>query len=113
MVRFCRPVASKPHEPPGPTVAEAVVMWLCRGRTPQGGNSRETCRMSVGIALLLVNARHLHNVPGRKTDVRDCQWLQLLHSCGLQRGWFRPGEAITRLRAEASSGNHVRTTTHL
>jgi transposase len=54
---------------------------------------------SRGIEVLLVNARQLHNVPGRKTDFRDCQWLQLLHSCGLLRGSFRPGEAITRLRA--------------
>jgi transposase len=54
---------------------------------------------SRGIEVVLVNARHLHNVPGRKTDVSDCQWLQLLHSCGLLRGSFRPGEAITRLRA--------------
>ncbi len=54
---------------------------------------------SRGIEVVLVNARQLHNVPGRKTDFRDCQWLQLLHSCGLLRGSFRPGEAITRLRA--------------
>lgn len=54
---------------------------------------------SRGIRVLLVNARQLHNVPGRKTDVSDCQWLQLLHSCGLLRGSFRPGDAITRLRA--------------
>jgi transposase len=54
---------------------------------------------SRGIEVLLVNARQLHNVPGRKTDFRDCQWIQLLHSCGLLRGSFRPGEAITRLRA--------------
>ena len=52
-----------------------------------------------GIEVLLVNARQLHNVPGRKTDFSDCQWLQLLHSCGLLRGSFRPVEAITRLRA--------------
>jgi len=52
-----------------------------------------------GIEVVLVNARQLHNVPGRKTDFSDCQWLQLLHSCGLLRGSFRPGEAITRLRA--------------
>jgi transposase len=54
---------------------------------------------SRGIEVVLVNARYLHNVPGRKTDISDCQWLQLLHSCGLLRGSFRPGEAITRLRA--------------
>jgi transposase len=52
-----------------------------------------------GIEPVLVNARQLHNVPGRKTDVSDCQWLQLLHSCGLLRGSFRPGDAISRLRA--------------
>ena len=52
-----------------------------------------------GIEALLVNARQLHHVPGRKTDISDCQWLQLRHSCGLLRGSFRPGEAITRLRA--------------
>lgn len=54
---------------------------------------------SRGIEVLLVNARQLHNVPGRKTDFSDCQWLQLLHSCGLLRGSFRPGESITRMRA--------------
>jgi transposase len=54
---------------------------------------------SHGIEVLLVNARQLHHVPGRKTDMHDCQWLQLLHSCGLLRGSFRPAEAIARLRA--------------
>ena len=54
---------------------------------------------SHGIQPVLVNARHLRNVPGRKTDFQDCQWLQLLHSRGLLRGSFRPTEAIARLRA--------------
>ena len=54
---------------------------------------------SRGIEVVLVNARQLHNVPGRKTDFKDCQWLQLLHSCGLLRGSFRPGDAIVRMRA--------------
>lgn len=54
---------------------------------------------SRGIEAVLVNARQLHNVPGRKTDMADCQWLQLLHSCGLLRGSFRPGDTICRLRA--------------
>jgi len=54
---------------------------------------------SRGIEVVLVNARQLHNVPGRKTDFSDCQWIQVLHSCGLLRGSFRPSEAITRLRA--------------
>lgn len=51
-----------------------------------------------GLTALLVNARHLRGVPGRKTDMLDCQWLQRLHSCGLLRGSFHPGPAITRLR---------------
>jgi len=63
---------------------------------------------SRGIEPVLVNARQLHNVPGRKTDVSDCQWLQLLHSHGLLRGSFRPSEAISRLRAlQRQMGNLV------
>lgn len=51
-----------------------------------------------GLEVLLVNARHVKNVPGRKTDVLDCQWLQQLHSFGLLRGSFRPAAEITALR---------------
>jgi len=40
---------------------------------------------SYGFEVVLVNARHVKNVPGRKTDVQDCQWLQYLHSVGLLR----------------------------
>jgi len=54
---------------------------------------------SKGIEVVLVNARQLHGVPGRKTDMIDCQWIQKLHSCGLLRGSFRPDEAICKLRA--------------
>lgn len=52
-----------------------------------------------GFEVVLVNARTLKNVPGRKTDMHDCQWLQLLHSCGLLRGSFRPKDEVCRLRA--------------
>src|SRR6266542_4873687 len=52
-----------------------------------------------GFHVLLVNARHLKNVPGRKTDVNDAQWLQQLHEHGLLRGSFRPREQVVRLRA--------------
>lgn len=63
---------------------------------------------SRGIEPVLVNARQLHNVPGRKTDFSDCQWLQQLHSCGLLRGSFRPTESIARLRAlQRQMGNLV------
>jgi len=54
---------------------------------------------SRGFKVFLVNARHVRNVPGRKTDMIDCQWLQLLHACGLLRGSFRPSDDICRLRA--------------
>jgi transposase len=47
----------------------------------------------------LVNARHVKNVPGRKTDVQDCQWLQYLHSVGLLRGSFRPPETVCAVRS--------------
>jgi transposase len=52
-----------------------------------------------GIKPVLVNARQLHKVPGRKTDVADCQWIQKLHSCGLLRGSFRPEGEIAAMRA--------------
>jgi len=50
------------------------------------------------MAVCLVNARHFHNVPGRKTDVMDCQWLQYLHSVGLLRGSFRPEQEVCAVR---------------
>ena len=52
-----------------------------------------------GLEVLLVDARAVKNVPGRKTDVLDCQWIQQLHTHGLLRGAFRPPEAICALRA--------------
>jgi transposase len=52
-----------------------------------------------GFEVLLVNARDTRNVPGRKTDVNDAQWLQQLHQHGLLRGSFRPRDALARLRA--------------
>jgi transposase len=52
-----------------------------------------------GLAVYVVNARHVKNVPGRKSDIQDCQWLQGLHSVGLLRGSFRPEAEIVALRA--------------
>jgi transposase len=52
-----------------------------------------------GLRVCLVNSRHVKHVPGRKSDVSDCQWLQYLHSVGLLRGSFRPEAAICALRA--------------
>jgi transposase len=62
---------------------------------------------SRGIKVNLVNARQIRHVPGRKTDMLDCQWLQLLHACGLLRGSFRPEDDICRLRALIRERNKV------
>ncbi len=53
-----------------------------------------------GLQVLLVDTRQLARVPGRdkKTDPRDCEWIQRLHSCGLLQGSFRPEEAVCMLR---------------
>jgi transposase len=52
-----------------------------------------------GFAVVLVNARDVQNVPGRKSDVSDCEWLRELHTVGLLRASFRPAGEITALRA--------------
>lgn len=52
-----------------------------------------------GFEVLLVNARFFKSVPGRKTDVQDCEWIQQLHSYGLLRGSFRPSHEFVELRS--------------
>jgi transposase len=52
-----------------------------------------------GFEVKLVNAKHVKNVRGRKTDIVDCQWLQQLHTYGLLSGSFRPQDAICVLRS--------------
>ena len=52
-----------------------------------------------GFEVYLVNARHLKNVSGRKTDVLDCQWIQQLHTYGLLSASFRPNEDIRAVRS--------------
>jgi transposase len=54
---------------------------------------------SRGLNVFLVNARHVKNVSGRKSDVLDCQWLQQLMSYGLLSGAFRPKDEICALRS--------------
>lgn len=68
-----------------------------------------------GFKVLLVNARHVKNVSGRKSDVLDCQWLQQLMSYGLLQGAFRPADEVCVLRSLSrqremllkSQGRHV------
>jgi transposase len=52
-----------------------------------------------GFEVLLVDPRRLKSVPGRKSDVVDCQWLQQLHTFGLLAGAFRPTEDVVVLRS--------------
>jgi transposase len=47
-----------------------------------------------GFEVFLVNAQHVRNVPGRKSDVSDCQWIQYLHAVGLLTASFRPPDQI-------------------
>src|SRR5215472_15592102 len=52
-----------------------------------------------GFDVKLVDAHQARQVPGRKTDVKDCQWLQELHTSGLLRGAFRPEDEVCVLRS--------------
>ena len=52
-----------------------------------------------GFEVYLVNARHIQNVPNKKTDVLDCQWIQQLHTYGLLQASFRPEDEMVALRA--------------
>jgi transposase len=51
-----------------------------------------------GIEVCVCNAAHMRNVPGRKTDLRDCQWIAELHEYGLLRPSFIPGAQVAALR---------------
>jgi transposase len=52
-----------------------------------------------GMRPCVVDARHMKNVPGRRTDWHECQWIQFLHSVGLLRPAFRPEAQVCALRA--------------
>jgi transposase len=54
---------------------------------------------SRGFTVLLVNARHVRGVSGRKSDVLDCQWIQQLMTYGLLSGAFRPADQVCVLRS--------------
>lgn len=54
---------------------------------------------SAGLEVYLVNAAHVKNVSGRKSDLLDCQWIQKLHACGLLQRSFRPDDKTVVLRS--------------
>ncbi len=62
---------------------------------------------SRGFQVYLVNARHVKNVPGRKSDVLDCQWIQKLHTFGLLNSSFRPADEIGVLRCYLRQRNNL------
>ncbi len=53
---------------------------------------------AAGLEVVVVNGRHVQNVPGRKTDMADCQWLATLHAHGLLRGGFVPPADIRQMQ---------------
>ena len=61
--------------------------------------TRDTAHVVHFTAAVYMDPRRIKNVPGRKTDVLDCQWLQQLHTYGLLSGAFRPDGEIRRLRS--------------
>jgi transposase len=65
---------------------------------------------AAGIEVCLVNGAHVKNLPGRKSDVQDCQWLQQLHAHGLLRKSFVPPDQIRALRSYSRlRDDHIRT----
>jgi len=51
-----------------------------------------------GLEVYLVNARHTKNLPGRKSDIAECQWLLKLHTFGLLNNSFQPSDEVRRAR---------------
>ena len=64
------------------------VYWLCAYEVLE----------HAGLRVLVVNGKHVKNLPDRKTDLKDCQWLATLHAHGLLRSGFVPPEHIRRLQ---------------
>jgi transposase len=64
------------------------VYWLCTYEVLE----------KAGIEVVVVNGRHVQNVPGRKSDMLDCQWIATLHAHGLLRAGFVPPAGVRRLQ---------------
>jgi len=89
-------------------VLRVMVAWLVEHRVTQvtmestGVYWRPVfhalCEVDPGFEILLVNAGHVKNVPGRKSDVKDSQWLAQLLEIGLLRGSFIPPADIAAIR---------------
>ena len=71
--------------------------WKHRQGAPGRPHFHALCETDT-LEVVLVNARHVKNVPGRKTDVKDSEWLAQLLECGLLRGSFIPPREIAAIR---------------
>jgi len=60
-----------------------------------------------GIEVVLVDPRKVKMIPKKKSDVKDCDWLQYLHSCDMLEGAFRPQEAIVAVRSILREQNNL------
>lgn len=60
-----------------------------------------------GLEVILVNAKHIKQLKGKKTDLLDSQWLQRLHSCGLLSGSFQPDAFTEKLRPHSRHRQHL------
>jgi transposase len=78
----------KAEEVRSAAVEATGVYWLCLYEALEAAR----------IEVLVVNGRHVRNLPGRKTDMADCQWLATLHAHGLLRSGFVPNADIRRLQ---------------
>ena len=85
---------------------EALIDWLVeRGITTVAMEATGVYWIPVyqmledrGVRACLVNARHMKNVPGRRTDWHECQWIQYLNASGLLRPAFRPEQDVCAVR---------------
>ena len=59
-----------------------------------------------GLEVYLVNAQHTKNVPGRKSDIQECQWLLQLHAFGLLNNSFQPTDEMRVARTGGRSQQH-------
>lgn len=60
-----------------------------------------------GLEVRLVNPRNMKNVPGKRTDYHECQWIQYLHSMGLLQGAFRPDQEVRAVRTLTRQRNDL------
>ena len=67
-----------------------------------------TALEEAGLEVVVVNGAHCRNIPGRKSDMKDCQWLAVLHAHGLLSGGFVPPSDIRRLRDYMPCAAHAK-----